>query len=226
MKFIDISGKRFGNLVVIKRGDNKILPNGLAVTMWECACDCGNKTIVTSANLRKGVTKSCGCKRGKAGKENVNYKHGKSNTRLYKIWEGMHKRCKDVNSKSYKNYGGRGIEICKQWNEYENFEEWALKNGYSDNLTIDRINVNQGYYPDNCRWATNKQQSNNRRSNRIIEYKGKRKTLSEWAAFLNVPYSRLQTRLDNGWTIEEAFTIPKLNANRKYRSTKTKSKGR
>lgn len=173
-KFQDLTGQKFGKLTVI----SCVSEIGESAK-YNCKCECGNSVIAYGHNLVSGTTKSCGCiRRNKA--RNLKFKHGKVKTRLYKCWLNMKNRCHNPNTVDYKNYGGRGITICPEWQEFEPFYEWAMANGYSDDLTIDRIDVNGNYEPDNCRWATMKEQSRNRTDNCIVEINGERKILQDW----------------------------------------------
>ena len=156
---VDKTGKRFGRLVVIEYQGN---------SQWLCKCDCGNTVIVYSSALNRGATQSCGClHRERASKANIT--HGKSKTRLYNVWSGMKERCLNPRSSNYRDYGGRGVTICKEWQKsFEAFEKWAIANGFDPALpfhqcSLDRIDNNKGYYPDNCRWVTYSDQSFNRR---------------------------------------------------------------
>lgn len=181
-KFKDISGQRFGLLVAQK--PIKVRTSKRTRIKWECKCDCGNIAVVTGSNLASGHTKSCGCLNSKMTSERnkvIMVVHGGINDRLYEVWGSMKKRCNNPNDKSYKNYGGRGIKVCKEWNEnYLSFKKWAYKNGYDENAphgecTIDRINVNGNYEPNNCRWISNaEQQKNKRKSAEDGRQKGKR----------------------------------------------------
>lgn len=195
----DLTGKTFNNLLVLSRSSDR--GNGKKpVVKWNCQCDCGNRVVVKSDSLISGHTKSCGCRK---------LKHGLSNKeRLYQTWKNMRQRCSNPNRDDYSRYGGRGISVCEEWDDYKVFRKWALDNGYNDKLTIDRIDVNGNYEPSNCRWVDYDVQANNVRTNRIIEYKGKKMTMSEFANFLGMSYSTVQHRLDRNWPIEKIVNTP------------------
>lgn len=211
----DLTGKVFGRLTVIEQAPNPYKNDNHAC--WRCICSCGKETIVPSNSLLKGNTSSCGCgslenARAQGG---VNKIHSdasyKNRYRLFTIWNNMKQRCYNPKNPSYKNYGGRGITICKEWqNNYMSFKQWALNNGYKPELSIDRIDNNKGYYPENCRWATKKEQQNNKTTNYYIEYLGKRYTLKTLCEELHIPYGRTSDRLKRGLTIEKAIQAEKF----------------
>lgn len=206
----DLTGKRFGMLTVIERAPN----SAAGKPMWRCKCDCGNETVVHGNALRDGYTKSCGCYRREIGRAK-NLTHGGSKDRLYATWNMIKQRCNDPANKSYKNYGGRGIKVCSEWNnDYEAFKTWALQNGYDPNAkrkecTIDRINNDKGYSPDNCRWVDSITQANNCRSNHNLAFQGKTQTISQWARQQKIPAQTILFRINRaGWNVEDALTIP------------------
>ncbi len=203
-KLIDLTGQRFGRLVVIERAKNQ--KNGHA--RWVCRCDCG-KTITTNGyDLRSGHTRSCGCIYIETLKKR-SITHGLRKTKLYSVWGSMKDRCNHPSDKSFPRYGGRGITVCEEWrNDFLTFYDWAISHGYQDGLSIDRIDNDGPYSPENCQWVTATVQNNNKRSNRRITFLGKTHTIAEWAKAVNIPWSTLRRRLRVGWTIERALTTP------------------
>lgn len=223
-KLIDLTGQRFGRLIVLAKSNSK---QG-GKTWWTCRCDCGKILDVWSVYLRNGTTKSCGC----LSRELSSYRFrairkaqgadGRSATRLYSIWRGMIQRCENPNAHYYDHYGGRGIQVCKEWrNSFSAFRQWALKNGYGEGLTIDRIDNDGNYSPENCRWADSFIQCNNMRSNRMITYAGKTLSVSQWAVELGISRSTLAVRLCKGWSIQRALATP---SEHKYASKLKKTK--
>lgn len=196
-KLKDLTGQRFGRLTVIERAENAKCGR----TMWNCKCDCGNEICVIGQNISSGRTKSCGCLY-EAGK------HRESHTRLYRIWSGMKTRCSNPKHHEFLNYGGKGISVCIEWEDnFQTFYEWAVGNGYADNLTLDRIDNSKNYCPENCRWATYKQQGNNRTQNHLITYNGKTQNITQWAEEFGINRVTLQARIVRyGWDIEKALT--------------------
>lgn len=205
-KNIDITGKRFGKLTAIEiSGKSK---NG--AILWLCKCDCGNIRNVISTNLRSGSTVSCGCL-GKENARKASTKHGLSNTKIYSKHRSMNARCYNEKTRQYKWYGGRSIQVCDEWRGKEgfiNFVNWSMENGYSDELQIDRIDVNGNYEPSNCRWVDKKIQANNTTANLNITIDGETKTMKQWSEEKGVNYGTLQSRVKSGWKIEDLFLPP------------------
>jgi hypothetical protein len=195
-------GDRYGRLTIIKEVEKKGDKRQVL-----CKCDCGIEIIARFTNIRFGTTNSCGCYKIEQGIK-TNVTHGDSGSRLYSIWHSMKQRCNNKNSKHYMDYGGRGIFVCDEWNEFIPFRKWALENGYGDKLTIDRKNVNGNYEPSNCRWLTIQEQQNNKRDNVNIIYKGSTHTMKEWSDILNIKYSLIEKRIKMGWSIEKTFETP------------------
>ena len=198
-EFKDLTGQKFGKWTVIKRIENYKTPKGNTYTQWLCRCECGSDERGVLANaLLSGRSTSCGCSQreiaSKTCKTNFT-SHKDSKNRLYKIWANIKKRCLNEKASNYKNYGGRGISICNDWLEYESFKLWSLSNGYTDELTIDRIDVNGDYEPNNCRWVTHTVQANNRRNNTFYEIDGIKHTLAEWAKLYNLKYKSLYKQI-------------------------------
>lgn len=201
-KFIDLTGKRFGRLIVIKQaGKNK-----WGRTSWLCLCECGHRILVCTGDLNIGRTKSCGCLR-KEKCDIANTTHGHSKKKIYKIWAAIIQRCNNPNHKQWKDYGGRGIKVCKRWMKFENFNEDMGKK-YKSGLTIERRKNEKGYYPKNCYWTTWKEQQRNKRNNRLITCFGKTQLLIEWSEETGIPDYIIRQRLKRGWSSEKTLTTP------------------
>lgn len=200
----DLTGKKFNRLLVIER----VGSNSHKKALWKCECDCGNIITVIGSNLLNGNTHSWGCyKSGNTSARNSS--HGKSQTRLYHIWKNMRQRCNNPNKPDYEYYGGGGITVCSMWDNFIEFEKWAYKKGYTDDLTIDRINVNEGYSPNNCRWVDMKTQDRNTTRNRRLTFKGETHCLSEWGEIMGISHKTIGNRINAyGWSIERALTTP------------------
>lgn len=190
----DLLGEKFGKLTVIKRVENR---NNKS--WWLCKCDCGNEKEVLGSYLVHGRVSSCGC----SHYDKIST-HKLSRTPLYQVWRDMKKRCYSPKCKSFSNYGGRGIKVCDEWvNDFDTFSKWALNNGYSSELTIDRINNDGDYCPDNCRWVSRQEQNRNTRRNHHITYMNETHTLAEWCRKLDVNYYTALARIYRGCTSAE-----------------------
>lgn len=205
MKKLDLIGQTFGRLTVIERVPDKYKKGGL----WRCKCECGNETIVITCNLTNCHTRSCGCL-GKTHRiTHGACKNGKRK-RLYDIWINMRARCYSKTHVNYSSYGGRGISICKEWDSFESFEKWALSAGYDESAkrgayTLDRIDVNGNYEPNNCRWISADKQNRNKRNTRNITYNGKTQCVAEWARELNLKPRTIYGRISRGITDPKAL---------------------
>lgn len=205
MKTIEIKGEKFGRLTAIRLYGR----DSHGQQIWHCKCQCGNTTKSLLSNLKAGISKSCGCARIesliKAAKT-----HGLRKHKLYTTWHNMKARCLNKKNYQYKDYGGRGITVSKIWaKSFISFYNWAMKNGWSPSLTLDRVDNNRGYYPTNCKFSTRNGQSRNQRSNHLITYNGLTLCCSEWADRIGIKYTTLNSRINRqNWPIEKALTKP------------------
>ena len=200
-KLLDLTGETINGVCVIEREG---LKSGKAT--WKCECHCGKLFIVRGVDLKHGRTKSCGCNISKSTIKRST-KHGDHGTRIYTTWKGIKARCFNKNEKAYKYYGARGIDMCKEWkNNYLVFKQWAYDNGYDDTLTIDRIDINGNYEPNNCRWVTQKEQNNNTRRTIKITINGLTKSLKEWCGYLDLNYNTIYRKYRLNENIEELFS--------------------
>lgn len=187
-KFIDLTGQRFGNWLVLK----KAISDNHGNDRWFCRCGCGLEKVVVGNNLRRGGSQQCSsC---------AKIIHGFAKTKLYKVWICMIDRCENSNHLQYEKYGGRGIKICSEWHNFIVFRKWALEHKYKYYLTMDRINNEKGYFPENCRFATSREQQRNRRDNRYLKIGNEVKLLCEWAEKTGINYQVLWQRIKRGWS--------------------------
>lgn len=209
---LDISGQRFGKLLAIK-----CIEKVNYTAKWLCQCDCGCCKITRIDSLLSGRCKSCGCLIKEKKVKHGGAKNGKTE-RLYGVWQHMKGRCYNQNNEHYDRYGGRGITVCNEWlHDYNTFREWALNNGYNKNAkhgecTLDRIDNNKGYSPDNCRWVNMRTQDNNKSTNKYYQYNGESHTLSEWSDILGVKCRMLEGRIEKGWDFTKAIETEKCVA--------------
>lgn len=201
---MDLTGQKYGRLTVLSQAGMTRAGNA----KWLCRCDCGNITTVAAGALRSGTIVSCGCWiREKTSQRS--YIHGETNIRLHHIWSSMKARCYYIKSISYPNYGGRGIRVCAEWkNDYVAFRNWALKNSYTENSTIDRKDVDGNYCPENCQWISAFDQQSNKTNNRKIEIDGVTNTVTEWGRIYGIDPQAIWGRLNRGWDEKKAVITP------------------
>lgn len=225
-KLSDISGRRFGRLVVIKRFGR----NEWNQTLYNCVCDCGTECLRMGTQLvrleKLGKRQSCGCWKNElaAARLSARQTHGMttkaagvSSNKLYDVWKQMLRRCENKKSLDYSMYGGRGIKVCRAWHDGPTFIKWAMDSGYEPGLTVERKNVNGHYSPSNCTWVPNPMQSRNTRKNRIYTFQKRTLCLSEWSRYLGINYRTLAGRLNNGWPVKQAFTVAPLKGRNQFR---------
>lgn len=205
-------GNKFNRLTVID-GPVRVTKNNRVA--WVCVCDCGNVTTVETAKLKNGHTKSCGCYHREMLRI-AHTTHGDSYSRLHKIWTCMKERCNNPNNPAYAYYGGRGISVCEDWREYENFQRWALSSGYDERLTLDRIDVNGNYDPQNCRWADRYQQARNKRDSKYYTLNGVTMHAHDWDDKLGGAHGLTNRRIRMGWSVERALTTPSKAGRNQY----------
>lgn len=202
-KLKDETGKRYGRLTVLRREGKNISEQAT----WRCLCDCGNETVQAGITLRNGAVVSCGCYHAEIS-GTLNYKHGHSQKGIYRSYKEMVRRCTDPRHIGWKTYGGRGIKVCQRWlDDIENFIT-DMGPTWKKGLSIERRENDGNYEPGNCYWATMKQQNNNKSDNRIVEYNGKKQTLTQWADEVGMSCQALKARLDMGWTVHDALYKP------------------
>lgn len=198
----DLTGQRFGRMAVVEFAGQ----DSRRRSLWLCRCDCGNTKVVQGYSLGK-YTVSCGCLQRETASKTFK-KHGQRKSRLYNIWIGIKDRCNNETNGMYYLYGARGISVCEEWeHDFQAFFDWSMANGYREGLSLDRRDNYGPYSPENCRWATQKEQQNNRRNNRVVEHNGKSQTIAAWAEEIGINYGTLYKRVVLlGWDLERALT--------------------
>lgn len=205
---INLTGIKFGNLTVLKLDENSTSKH----RKWHCKCDCGNSTSVYATNLKSCATTSCGCKssRHEHKLKEINTKHGLSRSKIYHVYHSVKNRCFKKTNKHYKDYGARGIIMCDEWKtSFETFYNWATSNGYKEGLTLERMDVNGNYDPENCTWITQSEQCNNKRTTLYATINGETKTLKEWSEISGITYNTLFFRKEKyKWSDERLLEKP------------------
>lgn len=195
-------GQRFGRLTIIKE-----IPARNHKRRFLCKCDCGEEKVIALKLLTQGEAKSCGCKK-RDHLISMTYKHGYARERLYITWQAIKQRCLNPNNPNFHHYGGRGIKICDEWMDYLEFRRWSLSAGYTDYLTIERIDVHGGYNPGNCTWIPKEKQVCNTRSTRWVDIGGRRMNFKDAAELMGINYDTAYRRVSKGWTNEDAILLP------------------
>lgn len=206
-KHIDLTGQRFGRLLVVKEVER----NKFGHIQWLCQCDCGNTVVSSTSVLRAGKRVSCGC---------AQPRHYSDNKRLYTVWRGMIDRCENHNAKSYKDYGARGIAVCASWHTFKNFLDWSVASGYDQDApfgayTLDRIDTNGDYCAENCRWVSIRQQARNNRHNHMVTIGGETMPLVAAAEKYGISINTVKMRIRNGWSDVDAIITPSARAGSK-----------
>lgn len=208
MKRLDLTGQTFGWLTTIE-----IDHTTHGMPYWRCRCICGNETIVARTHLRSGNTVSCGCycKKVLAHKIPDDERFASVESRpLRSTWATMRSRCNNPNATGFRFYGARGIRCCPEWDSYDIFYDWAMSHGWKEGLTLDRIDFNGDYCPENCRWVSRKEQANNTRANHWIEYNGVKHNIKQWSELTGIPTSSIQYRLKQGYPLDIVFSKEKI----------------
>lgn len=209
-------GTVFGRLTVLRKAESKH-----KLSRSVCLCSCGNEVTVYNFSLRDGDTKSCGCLLRDKHLVHGGCTRG-NRSRLFNIWSGMKDRCENPNSKIFRYYGGKGVAVCDEWHRFEVFRDWAMANGYRDDLSIDRIDVNGSYCRENCRWVTKKDQCRNRSSNVLIEINGEKRSLMEWCELFGFPYKTAYDRYHRGKVGMDLFAPIAKGKNKGFCVNKTR----
>lgn len=204
MYFVDYTGRRYGKLVVLERGERN---EKRKLYSWICQCDCGNKATVIGADLRNGGTTSCGCMSSRNFGGDRNRTHGLTQTPIYNVWCAMRNRCQNHNQKSYKDYGAKGITVCDKWQNFEGFYE-DMGESYKEGLTIERIKLHVGYCKENCTWITKDEQALNKSNVIMVTYNGETLPLITVCRQLNLKPRSIYYRLRRGWSVEKALNTP------------------
>ena len=207
---LKLEGRRFGRLVVLRFDKIHRFPSGLGKSRWMCKCNCGKEISVLGSSLTSGNTTSCGCANVDAIRER-NFKHGKTGTRTYLVWQAMLNRCRNPNVTMFYRYGGRGISVCERWIDFENF--LSDMGECPPRMSIERIDNDGNYEPQNCRWADRRTQARNTSSNRVIRFGGREMCLKAWADELQMDQASLSERIKR-WGLDRALTQPKMRENR------------